>query len=77
MIQFVIEFLIAGIGYLFFIIFGFYTGELILFLLTFGRKKINFKYHFTTKDHGNKSYVFTEFTAWLGIIFWIALISLY
>jgi len=51
----------------------FYTGELILFVLTLGKRKP--RKDFYTSERGSKFVIFSEFSTWLGLAFWIFLIG--
>ena len=76
MVNFIIESIVYSLVYLILITFGFYTGEIIIFLLTFGRRKIRWNFYFDLKDSSNKSYLMMECRTWIGIIFWIIIILL-
>ena len=66
MVEFIIKFFLE-------IVF-FYTGEIILFLISFGRKKPRWDYY--TNATASKFVVFTEISEWIGLLFWIAIIVL-
>lgn len=46
----------------------FYTGEVVLFIVTLGRKKPRWNYY--TDESASKFVIFTELSTWLGIVFW-------
>ena len=52
----------------------FYTGEIILFIITFGRKKPRWDYY--AKERGFNFVVFSQLSEWIGIVFWIVVIGL-
>ncbi len=47
----------------------FYTGEILLFVLTFGHKKPRWDYY--AKEKPSKFVIFTEISVWLGFAFWL------
>ncbi len=47
----------------------FYTGEIVLFVLTLGKKKPRWNYY--TDVSASKFIIFTEISIWIGIAFWI------
>ena len=47
----------------------FYTGEIVLYLLTFGRKKPRWDYY--TEASPVKFMIMTEISVWMGLAFWI------
>lgn len=47
----------------------FYTGEIVLFIATFGRKKPRWDYY--TNESPSKWLIFTEISVWIGIAFWL------
>jgi len=47
----------------------FYTGEILLFVLTLGRKKPRWDYYAGEKP--SKYVIFTEISVWLGFAFWL------
>jgi len=49
--------------------FLFYTGEIVLFILTFGKKKPRWNYY--TDESPSKWVIFTELSTWIGIAFWL------
>ena len=50
----------------------FYTGEIVLYIITLGRKKPRWDYYVEAKP--SKFVIFTSLSEWIGIIFWILLI---
>jgi len=47
----------------------FYTGEIILFILSFGRKKPRWDYYSDTSL--SKWIILTEISLWIGAAFWV------
>ncbi|MHB8790812.1 MAG: hypothetical protein ACYDBT_13125 [Desulfobulbaceae bacterium] len=47
----------------------FYTGELVLFIVTFGRRKPRWDYY--ADESISKWVIFTEISTWIGIVFWL------
>ena len=56
---------------IFFEIIGFYTGEVVLFFISFGRKKIRWD-HYAEEKPAKFTYL-TEFSVWIGVLFWICI----
>ena len=54
---------------LFFEIILFYTGEFILYFITFGRKKPRWDYYLDSSP--TIFVIFTEISVWVGLLFWI------
>ena len=52
----------------------FYTGEIVLFILTFGRKKPRWDYYADVS--APKWVLFTEISTWIGIAFWVVIVWL-
>ena len=52
----------------------FYTGEIVLFLISFGWKKPRWDYY--ADASGSKFVIFTEISEWIGILFWISIVAL-
>ena len=50
----------------------FYTGEIVLYVITFGRNKPRWDYYVEEKP--SKFAIFTSLSEWIGIVFWILLI---
>ena len=75
MIQFIIEFCINIILYSYLAIIGFYTGEIFLFLITLGGKKIRWDYYKDVKSSG-KWVILTDASVWLGVFIWMIAIVL-
>ena len=50
--------------------FFFYTGEIILFIVTIGHKKPRWDYYL--KEKGSKFVIFSELSEWIGILFWFS-----
>ncbi len=75
MIELIIEGCIYFIFNILIAIFGFYTGELVLYCITFGKRKIRWNYY---KDNTNTNLfiIFIEISIWIGIIFWMLCIML-
>lgn len=51
----------------------FYTGEIILYTLTLGRKKPRWNYYLDASP--SKFIILTEISFWIGFFFWIFLIG--
>jgi hypothetical protein len=49
--------------------FFFYTGEIVLFILAFGKKKPRWNYY--ADESPSKWAILTELSTWLGIAFWL------
>ncbi len=47
----------------------FYTGEIVIFISTLGKRKPRWDYY--TNESASKFIIFTELSTWLGIAFWI------
>ena len=69
---------VTVVGYLFYRlfieIFCFYTGEIILSIITCGKKKPRWDYY--AEEKPSKFVVLTEISVWLGISYWILVIAL-
>ena len=65
MIDDIVEFILYCIIFTLF----YYTGEIVLYLITFGRKKIRWDYY--TKERGSIFVLFSTISEWIGIAFWI------
>jgi hypothetical protein len=50
-------------------IFFFYSGEIILYLLTFGRRKPRWDYY--TEERASKFVILTEISMWIGMLAWL------
>jgi len=55
-------------------IFFTWTGELVLFILTFGKHKPRWDLY--TKESPSRFVIFSEVSLWIGIAFWIAAIAI-
>ncbi len=53
-------------------IMGFYTGEIILYIISFGSKKPRWDYY--VDDSYPRFVIFTEITTWVGFVFWFSVI---
>lgn len=51
----------------------FYTGEVIISLVTLSKKKPRWNYY--TDDSATKFIILTEISVWIGIVFWIFIIG--
>ena len=72
MLDDVVEGILKFIFHIFIEIICFYTGEIILFIITFGHKKPRWDYY---KDvSASKWVILTEISFWIGAAFWIMLI---
>ena len=49
----------------------FYTGEIMLFIATVGKRKPRWNYY--TDESASKFVIFTELSTWLGIAFWLVI----
>jgi hypothetical protein len=49
--------------------FLFYTGETILFIVTFGYKKPRWDYY--AEEKPSRFVIFTEMSIWIGFAFWL------
>lgn len=47
----------------------FYTGEIILLIVTFGKKKPRWDYYL--HESPSKWVILTELSTWIGIVFWL------
>lgn len=72
MLDDVVEGILEFIFYLFIEIICFYTGEIILFIITIGRRKPRWGYH--RDDSLSKRVILSEISFWLGAVFWIMLV---
>ena len=54
--------------------FLFYTGEIVLFILTFGKKKPRWNYY--ADESPSKWAILTELSTWIGIAFWLLIVWL-
>lgn len=65
--------LLRGIGRLLFSILIelliFYTGEIVLFIITLGYKKPRWDYY--TSEKPSRFVIFTELSLWVGFAFWL------
>lgn len=52
----------------------YYTGEIVLFIITFGKHKPRWDYY--SDDSIRRFYIFTEISFWIGCFFWILVIFL-
>lgn len=59
--RFVFEILVEFLFY--------YPGEIVLFILTLGKKKARWDYY--TNESRSKWVIFTEISTWVGIAFWL------
>ncbi len=50
----------------------FYTGEIVIFFLTFGNRKP--RWDFYTDDTPIRWAIFTQISVWIGMFFWIFII---
>jgi hypothetical protein len=69
MLDDVVEGVVGFLFHLFVEIICFYTGEIILYVITFGRKKPRWDYYSDASP--SKWIILTEVSTWIGIIFWI------
>jgi hypothetical protein len=62
--------------FMFEVIFEFFfswTGEIVLFLITFGKHKP--RWNLYTNERPARFVVFSEISLWIGLVFWIAAIA--
>jgi len=69
MLEEIIEGIAKFILHFVFEILFFYTGEIVLYLLTLGRKKPRWDYYEDEKP--SKFVIFTEASEYIGMFFWI------
>jgi len=50
------------------------TGEIVLFAVTLGRHKP--RWDFYTKESPSTFVILSELSAWVGIVFWLAVLTL-
>jgi hypothetical protein len=65
------------VEFLFEVVFGAifcWTGEIILFLLTLGKHKPRWDLY--TKESATRFVIFSEISAWIGVVFWFAVLVL-
>ncbi len=53
----------------------FYTGEIVLSVLTFGKKKIQWNYY--SGESMTRWMLLTEMSTWVGVAFWLALFAFF
>jgi hypothetical protein len=61
--------------FLFEVVFGAifcWTGEIILFILTFGKHKPRWDLY--TDDSPSRFVIFSEFSMWIGMVFWFVVL---
>jgi hypothetical protein len=67
--------LVRGIGYFIFFalieLICYPTGEIVLYILSFGKK--NPRWDYRTKDKPSKFVILTEISVWVGISFWASI----
>jgi len=51
----------------------FYTGEIIIFLVTLGYKKPRWDYYVCIDTSASMFVILTEISTWIGIAFWIGI----
>lgn len=49
----------------------FYTGEIVLFVLTLGKKKPRWDYY--EREPASRFVILTELSTWIGIAFWLSM----
>ena len=69
MLSDVVEGILEFIFHLFIEVVCFYTGEIILYLLTIGKKKPRWDYYVEASP--TKFVIMTEISVWIGMAFWI------
>lgn len=79
MLDDVFEAAVRFLGYwfyhLFIEFFCFYTGEVALYIITFGKRKPRWDYY--AHDKPTKFVVLTELSVWIGMFFWVLIIALF
>lgn len=74
MVEDIILYLTKGIGYLLFYalieLICYPTGEIVLYILSFGKKKPRWDYYI--KDKPSKFVILTEISVYIGISFWVS-----
>jgi hypothetical protein len=73
MLSDVVEGILEFLFHVFIEIICFYTGEIILYLLTLGKKKPRWDYY--TGASPTKFVIMTEISVWIGFAFWILTIG--
>ena len=73
--QIIIEFLAYFVLNIIIAIFGFYTGEIIIFIVSFGKKKIRWNFYRDLTD-SSIFIIVTELSIWIGFIFWMCVINI-
>lgn len=53
--------------------FAFYTGEIVLFVLTVGLKKPRWDYY--SLERPTTFIIFTQISVWVGIVFWVIVLA--
>ena len=69
MLSDIVEGVLEFLFHIFIEVICFYTGEIILCFLTFGKKKPRWDYY--AKDTPFKFVLMTEISWWLGFFFWV------
>lgn len=73
MLSDVVEGILELLFHIFIELICFYTGEIILYFLTFGKKKPRWDYY--AEDTPAKFVIMTEISTWIGFAFWIFIIG--
>lgn len=47
----------------------FYSGEILIFFITFGRRRPRWDYY--ADEKASKFFIFTELSVWVGFAFWL------
>ena len=78
----IIEILEGSIKFIFYVIYRlfiegifFYSGECLLYFITFGKKKPRWNYYFDEKP--TKFVILTEFSIWIGLLVWIFIVFIF
>jgi hypothetical protein len=74
MVNSIVESIVEFLFQLLFEVLFFYTGEIVIYVLSFTRKKP--RWDFYDKSSPMKFVLMTELSVWIGIVFWIFLILL-
>ena len=76
MIEDIVLNLARGIGYFIYYalieVICYPTGEIVLYILSFGKKKPRWDYYLNDKP--SKFVILTEISVWVGIFFWVSIL---
>jgi hypothetical protein len=74
MVNSIVENIVEFIFQMIFEVLFFYTGEIVLYVISFTKKKP--RWDFYAKASATKFVLLTELSVWIGIAFWICIIIL-